>query len=454
MIDKIKNIITNNKNLVANIFATGGINVISIIIALFATPAYMRYFDDDAILGLWFTLLSILEAMSVMDFGLGNGIRNRLTEAIARKESTKGKKIVSSGYCIIIVIIIVIFILGNIILTFIPWKNALNINSNNISPKEILLCIRLIYFSIMLQIVLKLINSILYALQKAAIATFLPVCTNMLMLIFVLIGGNGNSVDKLIYLFIWYCVVSNLPYFIVTCWLFWGRYKEYRPSIRYADKEMAVSTFKLGLVFFYLTLMSMMTHNTNELIISALFKSSYVVDYQIYNKVYILIPTAMNVIMIPLWSAATKELAKKNYFWLKGLYNFLYLVSVGAFFMACMIIPFMQPIINVWLGENAININPVLCIPFILYVTINAFNGANATVANGCGWLKVQMIMAPVSAILNIPFSILLKYVLGDWTAIVLANVLSLLPITVAQYIYIRKKLNKLCEVQKYEKEK
>ena len=79
MIDKIKNIITNNKNLVANIFATGGINVISIIIALFATPAYMRYFDDDAILGLWFTLLSILEAMSVMDFGLGNGIRNRLT---------------------------------------------------------------------------------------------------------------------------------------------------------------------------------------------------------------------------------------------------------------------------------------------------------------------------------------------------------------------------------------
>ena len=101
MIDKIKNIITNNKNLVANIFATGGINVISIIIALFATPAYMRYFDDDAILGLWFTLLSILEAMSVMDFGLGNGIRNRLTEAIARKESTKGKKIVSSGYCII-----------------------------------------------------------------------------------------------------------------------------------------------------------------------------------------------------------------------------------------------------------------------------------------------------------------------------------------------------------------
>ena len=197
-----------------------------------------------------------------------------------------------------------------------------------------------------------------------------------------------------------------------------------------------------------------MTHNTNELIISALFKSSYVVDYQIYNKVYILIPTAMNVIMIPLWSAATKELAKKNYFWLKGLYNFLCLVSVGAFFMACMIIPFMQPIINVWLGENAININPVLCIPFILYVTINAFNGANATVANGCGWLKVQMIMAPVSAILNIPFSILLKYVLGDWTAIVLANVLSLLPITVAQYIYIRKKLNKLCEVQKYEKEK
>lgn len=438
---KITGFLSNNKHLLSNIVLTGVVNVLSVSVAFLTTPAYMKYFENETILGIWFTIISVLDAMSLMDLGLGAGLRNRLSVSFAELDDNKSKKIISSAYFIITLINVFILLIGNLIIPCINWNQVLSINPWVISANYLLKSIRLVFFAVILQLALKLISSILFAMQKAAAATLLPVCTNILMLLYVMIAPSSDSSNNLISLSRFYCVAANLPYLVTTIYIFCGKNKKYRPKIGAVNLNVSVDIIKLGLLFFYLTLMSMITHNTNEILISTLYEPAIVVEYQIYNKIFSLITVVMNIIMVPIWSASTKALAEQRYKWLQNLHTILCSLSVMAFIAGLLLIPIMQFIVNVWLGESAITINVFYCIPFVIFVAENTFNGANATVANGCNWIKVQLIMSPVSAVLKILFTIIFKQYIDNWTAIILANIFSLLPIAIIQYIYIRKKL-------------
>ena len=58
----------------------------SLFIALFTTPAYMHFFNNDEVLGVWFTMLSVLAWILNCDMGIGNGLRNHLVYAINEKD--------------------------------------------------------------------------------------------------------------------------------------------------------------------------------------------------------------------------------------------------------------------------------------------------------------------------------------------------------------------------------
>lgn len=431
----------SNQTLVVNILASGGIKGLAVLINVLTVPAYMNYFSDSSVLGVWLTFISILTTVSVLDLGLGNGLRNKLAATFAVGDIKTSKKLISSGYYIVAIICICVFLAGIIIIPFCGWNKILGISNEILRHKELVRCIVIVYTSVVIQILLKMITSVLYAQQKSALVSLLPVLTNTLMLLFVLVFPRGTAEKNLLLLSIVYFISSNLPYLIVTCVLFGGKYRELRPGKDAFRKEEAKSILSLGIKFFYLSLMSMMVHNTNEILISALFDSSMVVDYQIYNKIFYLITTVINVLMIPLWSAVTKALSNMEYKWIKRLHITLCCTSGIALLCGLGIIPFMQMIVNIWLGSNSIQINSTYCIPFAIYVALEAWNGANATIANGTGWIKSQMIMAPITALLNIVLTIVFKNILNSWIAIQVSNIFSLMPVAIVQFIYIKQKI-------------
>lgn len=442
-INHLYKVIKNNENLIKNIIASGGIRGIAIIISLVTTPSYMRYFDDSAVLGVWLTIISILTTVGVLDFGLGNGLRNKLTAAFAERNELTIKKLISSSYFIIVVISASFVIIGILVANIINWNRILGIDASIIGNAVLQKCCIIVIIGVMCQMILKVITSILYAEQKAALVSFLPLITNASMLLFVLLTKGTTSEQNLITLSWVYLIAANLPYICLTLVLFRGVLKDYRPKKEYVEVVTVKNILKLGIVFFYLQLMSIAVHNTNEILISALFDSSMVVEYQVYNKIFYLITTGLNVIMIPLWSAVTKALYEKNYAWLNKIHKILCASSGLALVLGFIITIFMQFIVNAWLGNQAIEINKLYCIPFVIYVAEEAFNGANATLANGSNWLKIQIIFAPISAFMNIPLTFLFRELFGNWLAIQVANIFSLFPIAIAQFIYIRKKLAK-----------
>ena len=73
------------KNIANAVVIKGG----GIIVGLLTTPAYMDYFSKNEILGIWFTILSVVTWMLNFDLGIGNGLRNRLVEEFACSNDQK-----------------------------------------------------------------------------------------------------------------------------------------------------------------------------------------------------------------------------------------------------------------------------------------------------------------------------------------------------------------------------
>lgn len=68
------------KNVLFSFFLKGG----SILTSLLIVPMTLSYLNSYEY-GVWLTLSSILSWIYILDIGLGNGLRNKLTEALAIK---------------------------------------------------------------------------------------------------------------------------------------------------------------------------------------------------------------------------------------------------------------------------------------------------------------------------------------------------------------------------------
>ena len=81
-------------NMAGAVMVKGG----ALVISLFTMPAYMRFFQNQEVLGLWFTVLSVLNWILTFDLGVGNGLRNHLTTAFALNDRKAAQQCISSAY--------------------------------------------------------------------------------------------------------------------------------------------------------------------------------------------------------------------------------------------------------------------------------------------------------------------------------------------------------------------
>ena len=60
--------------------------------------------------GVWLTISSLILWIDIMDIGLGNGLRNKLSEAIAEGNRIKSRQIVSSAFVFLCLIVFPLFV--------------------------------------------------------------------------------------------------------------------------------------------------------------------------------------------------------------------------------------------------------------------------------------------------------------------------------------------------------
>ncbi|HPC35530.1 MAG TPA: oligosaccharide flippase family protein [Candidatus Marinimicrobia bacterium] len=386
-----------------NIIASFGLKGISIVINFLLVPLTLNYIDVTRY-GIWLTLNSIIGWFGFFDIGLGNGLRNKFAEALAKGQKELARVYVSTTYAVLLIIIGVVFLVFMGINPFLNWAKILNTPPEMSSELNKLVIIVFTFFCI--SFVLKLISIILIANQKPAINDSFNVIANLISLIIIYILTKTTS-GSLLYLGITLSATPVIVMLIASIVFYNKEYKYYKPSFKYVDSKYFKSLANLGVKFFILQIACIVIFTTDNLIITQILGPAEVTPYNIAHKYFNIVIMVFTIILTPFWSAFTEAYTKNEINWIKNTINKLvriwtYLL-IGVIFM----IIISNSFYHFWVGEK-VKVPLLLSIGMGLYAIISTWNNIFAYFINGVGKIKLQMYYGIVAMIINIPVSIFL----------------------------------------------
>ena len=451
MINKIKSLISvvdkKSSVLYQNVIMSLGVKGLAILVSLVNMPVFMDYFQDSTVLGLWFTLLSMLNWILTFDLGIGNGLRNYLVHALEKNDRLECKKLISSSYCSVGVIAIVLSALTILLVPLADWNTVCNIPQETVSPEVLIHTLQILLIGIWLQFLLKLVNTILYAMQKSAIPNFLLLISSILLLGATFVLRTGDVQQNLVRLSYAYVFTANLPMLAATVVVFRTKLKGMGLQFSCWNKNNTKQIVGLGLSFLLLQLLSMASFNTREFYIMRFVDPAGVVPYQVYHKIFSLISTFFILATTPLWSAITQASAQKDIEWIRKTYRkgiVLFCIFVAG---SILVVALGQVLVNIWLAEKAIEMNMLYSALFAVFNIMYMWISLHSHFENGLGKLYIQKIGYIIAAAMLPILAYLLTRTSSNWVLVLVANIVVLLPLCILQPLHMRKLVKEWKEI-------
>lgn len=359
--------------------------------------------------GIWLTLASILSWLINLDFGLGNGLRNKLAEALALNDIKLARIYVSTAYAVFSVGILAAFIIYFAIHGLLNWADLLQ------APTEYTLLLNTLVLYVMIlflvQFLLKLITSIINADQRPALNGGLSLITNSLTLLIVYL----LSIYVKSSLTIFALVSSGIPvlvFLIASLFLFGGHFKNISPSFKFINLKYSSSLVKLGMQFFVIQISSLIVFTTGNIIITQLYGPKAVVTYNVAYKYFYMVPLVFNVALTPFWSAFTEAFVKQEYDWIKNSVKKLVFIWMILSLIAIIMVIASDFVYEIWVGPQ-VQVPFMLSVASAVFVIIANWNNIFGYFINGVGKVRLQLYYSIIIALLNIPLSIFLAKNVG-----------------------------------------
>lgn len=394
------------KNIIWSFFIRG----ISVVVSLMLVPATIDYVSPE-LYGVWLALASTMAWLSFADIGFTQGLKNRLTEALANEDFYKGKSLVSTTYFLMFIIFIPICIVLEVVVPFVNWTELLNVDSQY--SAEITNVMHVLVAFACIQMIVNVLVSVIAAFQKVALSNSFLVIGNVFSLIIIYIL-RAFCPPSLIALAFSISAMPILITIIATLILFCGKLKKIAPSIRMVQFGCVRDLFGLGYKFFIINIQALVLYQSTNILIANV---STPLDVTNYNIAYKLMNCAMmvyNIITAPLWPAYTDAYAKKDFLWMKEIrmkMTNILLLSI----MGCAVMVVLSDIIyKVWIGDE-INVPFSMTILVSIYVSIYCWVMLNGTIIVGIGKVKLNTYIVVVGMIVHIPLSLYLGTMLGSY---------------------------------------
>ena len=428
-----------------NTFLSLGLKGVALLVGLFTIPIYSKYFGNDSTYGIWLTFLSIITWVMTFDLGFGNGMKNKLIETISKKDNEEGKRIVSSTYAASLAIGSVILAVGLLIINLIDLVSLFNFDPSVISTSTVRIAFCITFSTIAIEFVLKNISHIFQAHQKHFLSNLLPLLANITLLIFASTSNFGSVSDKLLFISIAYCVITLSPYLIASLIAFLGPLKSIAPSFKYASFSKGRSVISLGLLFFLIQLALLFLNSMDQILVSSIFSSEDVVLYTKYSKFFNVIISISNIFNNIMWTSVCKSISDNNKKQLnKGIKSLLAFDLLMC--LICLIIAlFMQPLLDVWLGESSFSAQPFIIIIILLFTIENIFVSSTGSLLNGFQCLLPQAISVGAAAIAKIALVFIIHNINNSigWELVFIVNVFVYLPILTTNLFFLYKSYKK-----------
>lgn len=407
---------SRSKKIMTQIVYSFFIKIISVIINFLYVPLLLNLFSNNEEYGIWLTVSSIVTWFAIFDIGLGNGLRNKLTEALAINNFALGKKLVSTTYITTFFIFFILGILFLICNMFLNWNYILNTQLDLHYLSRFTNIVFIIFF---IRFIVQLIGVVYLSYQNPAMNNLIVTVGNLVALLFLFLFKKNYSIDLVSCAYI----LMGIPVLVmmfVNLYCFTTKFKEISPSIKDFDMKLLKGLFQLGFNFFIIQVSAVILFSSSNLLVSHLFSPK---DVVIYNTAFTLfqLPTlAYGIVMAPIWSAVTNALVTNDMSWLQMSIKKLNLLSF-IFCIGVILLLILSPLIyNIWVKEKLV-IPFVISLSMAIYSCINIILSPFSSFINGSGKIKVSVIFSLFSIIIFIPIAYFMSNIIDSPAAVMLS---------------------------------
>jgi len=404
----IKNIINlfhssdeRNANLRNNILLSGAMKATGLLTSLMIVPVTLHYLDNE-VYGIWMTITSILMWFSFFDVGLGNGMRNYMTQAISANDYKTARAYLSTTLCVLTLIAIAIGILCIPCLTL-DFNKIFNTYalSNNVLQNALIIAV----LFTLVNFVVKNIGFVFIALQKYSLNDVLTTTGSVLGLIVVFILTKTTQ-GNLLYVVTAFTLSPVLVYLIAAIPIF-HKYKQLQPSWRYFDKSLLKNIVGKGLGFFAIQITScLVIFGGSNVIISHFCGPASVTVYNIAYKLFNLLAIAYTVIISPMWNAYTDAQVRGDYPWIRATFNKALKLWGLSILGGLMLLAICNTFYKIWVG-GSVTVPIQISAAVLLYISAFNFNNCVTYLLNGLNKITVQIITSVTGTIMYLLFIIL-----------------------------------------------
>lgn len=421
------------KNIAGAFLIKGG----SIFVSLILVPITINYISPLQF-GVWLTISSFLTWFAFFDIGFGNGLKNKLAEAIANDDYRLGRIYVSTTYFILLIISLSLLLMFFIANYFLDWAKILNAPSD--MAKELSTLVLIMFGIFAFQFVLQLINVVTAAKQNTIISSLIGFLGNILTLVIIFVLSKTTS-GSLLYIGLAYSISPILIFIIFSFVLFKGSYSNLSPSLKWVDFSYFRDLMGIGMKFFMIQVGMIFFYNANNIIISNVVSPEAVTSFNIAFKYFSVITMIGAIVMAPFWPAFTEANAKGDDGWIRSTVKVLVKFSFVMLVLGLMMLILSSVAYKYWVG-TAVKIPFSLSLLLFIFTVLNTFRSILTFYFNGIGKIMVQLYLVAIAGIINIPLAIFLGRLYGV-TGVMMSTTLLCFICGIVEVLQYNKLINK-----------
>lgn len=384
-------------------------------------PIMIKYLGVEQF-GVWATMLTLVNWVMLFDLGVGNGLRNKVSESLAQNNPDQAASYISTAYSLIGVISFGLFSLFLALSFWIPWQKVFN--SQIVSEADLRQAVITLSFFIFFNFWISLVTQIYHGLQKSSFVVLGQFISNALalLLVFLLYQYTLSSIKLIVWAYGISIVMANL----MLSRLVFKAHHELLPTYSGFDKNKISSLLSLGIKFFIIQLAVLVIFMTDKILITQLLGPEHVTPYEVLFKLFSVFTVIHGLLLAPLWPAYSDAYQKGDLDWIrsnmKQQIKIALLLFIGAFFLAAI----GPTVLSIWIGDEVIA-SQTLYYLFAVFIIFSVWSNVFAYFVNAINELGVQLYTSIIAATLNIPLSIYLAVSLRlGLEGIILATIISL----------------------------
>ena len=382
-----------------------------LIVGLLLTPLVLRHLGKQGY-GLFITITAVVSWLQIANFGIGSGLQNALTEAVAARDQHRQQVLISTAFMMLLLIGAFVAVSGTTACLLLPWSKLFRVSDpslvNQVTP-----AVAIVFSGFVSTFILGFVGAIAAARQELYLQSTSSICAAALQLVLVLSAVYLRGSLLMV-------VAATIGSGVIVNWTFaaWyllrANHSHLRPRMFQWSRAAWNRIFRSSAAFFVIQICSIALFETDYFIIARLLKLEDVTPYSIATKPFaILSALVLASVIQPLWAAYGNAKAENDLTWIRRVHKRVVLIfmSLQVVFVLTLILAGRSLLIW-WVG---ITFAPptILIATTGLYFMIRQWTDLHAGLVNGLDMMKPQAISAIFHTVVTISFEIVLVGKLG-----------------------------------------